>query len=161
MTFVYISNQFRNRYRLKLSEYYSHLIATCKVQKAASLFSSDHRDRQGLRMLLLPTLYIFLPNVVQYLHPRSNRTCRLIVPLRFSPIGLSRPADSQSGPRGRPLSGPLHISSLYPSLPFPGYPPPSRWAWAYRLCSDISLFSSAFATSVFCVFARSSVPYFV
>ena len=75
-------------------------------------------------MLLLPTFYIFLPNVVQYLHPRSNRTCRLIVPLRFSPIGLSRPADSQSGPRGRPLSGPLHISSLYPSLPFPGSPPP-------------------------------------
>jgi len=30
-----------------------------------------------------------------------------------------KPAESQRGPRGRPLSGPLHIPSPYPSFPLP------------------------------------------
>ena len=38
-----------------------------------------------------------------------------------------RPAESHHGPRGRPLSGSLHIPSPFPLLPIPsqspGYPP--------------------------------------
>ena len=41
-----------------------------------------------------------------------NRHCRLRL----------RPAESQHGPRGRPLSGPLHIPPLSPPLPFPSLP---------------------------------------
>ena len=39
---------------------------------------------------------------------------------------VDRPAESQCGPRGRPLSGPLHIPAPFPQLPFPSPSPPSR-----------------------------------
>ena len=39
-------------------------------------------------------------------------------------IGDDRPAESQHGPRGRLLSGPLHILSLSPPLPSPPSHPP-------------------------------------
>ena len=50
------------------------------------------------------------------------------------PICLLRPAESQRGPRGRPLSGPLHIPPPFPfpslssPFPLPLHPLPRRKA---------------------------------